>query len=161
MVGYTRLKKGWCFKCNTYRSYLKQHVFLSTLTPLSKKSVKKWRCAGQKSISGWRLKGGHKKNGFPQIVISSKLFKTIFMSWNIDLGSMNSFPLLKLKFRLILFEKRSFWSILGGCVMFFFWWLCNPHLRSKSKFQVLNIKKIQKTTYYESLKIFSILISSV
>ena len=48
-------------------------------------------------------RGGHKKNGFPQIVISSKLFKTMFMSCNIDLGSMNPFPVLKLQFSLLLF----------------------------------------------------------
>ena len=45
------------------------------------------------------LKGGLKKNGFPQILISSKPFIPIFMSWDIDFGLMNPFPLLKLQFR--------------------------------------------------------------
>ena len=48
------------------------------------------------------------------------------MSWEIDLGSMNPFPLLKLQLRFLLFERRSFWLILGGCIIFFFQWLCNP-----------------------------------
>ena len=54
-------------------SYLKQYVFLSNLIPFFKKSVKKLDSAGEKTILGWGtggLKGGLKKNGFPQTVIS-------------------------------------------------------------------------------------------
>ena len=57
---------------------------------------------GTKNFFG---KGGPKKNGFPQIIISSKPSKTNFMFWDIDLGSMNSFPLLKLKLKFLLFVK--------------------------------------------------------
>ena len=109
----------------------------------------------KKLFRGGELDGGLKKSGFPQIIISSKPFKINFMSWDIDLGSMNPFPLLKLKFRFLLFEKWSFWSILGGCIIFFSWWLFNSYLRSKSKFQVFNLKKLIETTYSESLKTFT------
>ena len=121
--------------------FLKQDVFLSNLIRFLKKSVKKWDSAGQKTISGGGgVKGGLRKNGFPQILISSKPFITIFMSWDIDFGSMNPFTWLKLQFRFLLLENRSSWSILGGCIIFFFRQLCNPHLRSKFKFQVLKEK---------------------
>ena len=116
-------------------SYLKQYVFLSDLIPFLKKSVqnetvqakktkqknktKKQNKTKQNYFRVGELKGGPMKSDFPQIKLSSNPFKTNFMSWDIDLGSMNSFSLLKLKFRFLLFEKRSFWSILG-CASYFF-----------------------------------------
>ena len=122
--------------------------------PFLKKSVKKWDSVGQNSISGWGARGGSEEKWFSSNYNQFIAFQDQLMSWDVDLGSMNPFPLLKLKFRFLLFEKRFFWSILGGCIIFFFWWLFNPHLRSKSKFQVLNLRKIIETTYSESLKTF-------
>ena len=160
-MGYTGAKKGWCFKNIKYMSSLKQYVFLSNLIPFFKKSVKKWDSAGQKLFRGGGLKGGLKKNGCPQIVISLKPFKTIFMSWDIDLGSMNSFPHWNYNSGFYCLKNGPFDRFYGGCFIFFFWWLCNPHLRWKSKFKVLNLKKITKTTYSESLKTFASVLSSV
>ena len=110
------------------------------------------------------LKGVVSKMVFLKLLTVQSLSRPILCP-GIDLGSMNLhvFSLSKLKFRFLLFEKQSFWSIFNiwECVIFFFWWLCNPHLRSKSKFQVLNLKKLIETTYSESYKTFALVICSV
>ena len=73
-------------------SYLKQYVFLSNLIHFFKKIGRKRReCEQNKTkqnktkplfrCGGGGAKGGCKQNGFPQIINSSKSFKTNFMSW--------------------------------------------------------------------------------
>ena len=86
---------------------------------LSLNNPPKMRQCGPKTIFGWQTEGGLKKNGFTQISFVSKTFKTNFMSWDTDLGSISPLPLLKLHIKFSSLGKRRFWSILGGCMIFF------------------------------------------
>ena len=89
-------------------SYLKQYVFLSNLIPFLKKSVKKWDSAGQKTISGSGAKGGLKKNGLPQIIISLKPFKANFMSWDQRSWVNESIPTFEIKIKIFIVWKMIF-----------------------------------------------------
>ena len=60
-----------------------------------------------------------KKNGFPQIIIGSRPYKTKFMSWDINLGAMNPFPLLELNFKFLLFSKTVFFDRFQGGASYF------------------------------------------
>ena len=82
----------------------------------------------KKLFLGCELEGGLKKNSFTHILFISKTFNISFMSWDTDFGSMSPFPLLKLPIKVLSLGKRHFWSILGGCMMFFFRLLNDPHL---------------------------------
>ena len=61
-------------------SYLKQYVFLCNLILFFKNRSKYETARAKKLFRGEGLKGDIKKNDFPQIVISLKPFKTIFMT---------------------------------------------------------------------------------
>ena len=97
--------------------------YLSFKNPSKNETVR-----AKKRILGWGYKGGLEKNGCAQILFISKASKIHFMSWDTDLGPMSPFPLINLHIRILSLGKRYFWSILGGCMIFFFWLSYNPLL---------------------------------
>ena len=113
--------------------------YLSLKNPPKNETVR-----AKKLFFGCELEGSLKKNGFTHIVFISKTFNINFMSWDTDFGSLSPFPLLKLHIKVSSLGKRHFWSILGGCMIFFFRLLYDPTLGENSNFKLLSWSKSQK-----------------
>ena len=92
VVGYT----GVIFQMQYLQVLFEAACFLGILTPLSEKSVKKWRCAGQKTIRGWGLIGGSKEKWFYSNFIYFKGFYDQFYVLGHRFGVNESIPAVKI-----------------------------------------------------------------
>ena len=111
-------------------------------TAFKKKSVIK-RCGAGRKTSGWGLKGGHKKKDFPQIVISSKPFKTSFFVLGYRSWVSEFIPTIEITIRIFLNDLIA---------RLFYRWLHNPTLGQNPNFNKNKNKTKQKQTQKQNKK---------
>ena len=129
-----------------------------------KKNKTKQKKTKKKTISGWGHKGKILGKWFSSNSYQLKAFHFHFYVLRYRFWVNEFIPTIEITVvdcyitwkTILLIDFRE-----EGASYFFFRWLCNPHLRSKSEFEVLDLKKITKTTYYESLRTFARVISSL